>query len=128
MRLVVKIEHKPSLPVPYDTVYWIDEGYRNAKQVYLYTPDYEDMEPNGNVSCTKVEVEPTQGPHSRIEMPTEREARCELITPPSLSEASMSNGLPRRISPTQEPTYQCSLLALRVMVDQIDIVLYADET
>lgn len=128
MRLVVKIEHEPSLPEPYDTVQRIDEGYSNEKHIYLYTPDYEDMEPNGNLSRTTADVEPTQGPQSRIEMPNERETRFELATQPSLPEVSMSNGLPPHIRPTPEPTYQCSISVLRVMVDQTDIVLYADET
>ena len=137
-RLVVKIECEPSLPEPYDTVQRIEDGYSNEKHIYLSTPDYEDMEPTGNLSSRTADVEPTHGPQSKIEMPNKREARCELAIPSNLpavsspnkipSEPSQSNGLPPHISPAQEPAYQLSISALKVMVNQKNIVLYREET
>ena len=101
-RLVVKIQHAPSLSKPYIMVMFQGDRYVSAKGInYLITPSYENMTLQRIVSHTKAYSELLRKSPSTSMQPMRREVRNEVYT---LSNPPFSLEQEHEVSSHPDPT------------------------
>ena len=114
---VVKLENVPTNPEPYVMVRFQEDRYISARGlIFLITPKYEDMNPQGIVPHTRAYIKPLQEAAARPNDARTTKSALHVPSDPLQPESKVS---------TETTQFDVSHVHVtKVMLDQKNVVLY----